>query len=290
MGVRALPPFTGTSPFVRFPRRRHRCWRYGSSAAHLANAQEKVGVGGILRRGVVVPLRYLSPFYVRVTGQDRGASGRSFAAAGFIALGAVLALLLSSCSTSVTYGGSSAQGVYFKMPRSWTVYSQTRLQDMGFVNATQTSQAEAAGNSYQRFVSFASPNPHLGARGAPDLSGVSPWAYSFVESLGGSDADSISLSSLSDLVLPVDTLTQQGAAEQLAPTKWLVKGTLRGSRIAYEAKSSAGSVAFEQEALINSPTNEVWLLAVGCSPACFKAHRPTIDKIVNSFTVTGQES
>jgi hypothetical protein len=233
---------------------------------------------------------YLSPFYARVTGQSRRARGRSFAAARFIALGALLVVLLSSCSTSVTYGGSAAQGVFFKMPRSWTVYSQTKLQDMGFVNATQTSQAEAAGNSYQLFVSFASPNPHLGARGAPDLSGAYPWAYSFVESLGGSDAESITLGSLSDLVLPVDTLTQQGAAQQLAPTQLLVKGDLRGSRIAYQAKSTAGSVAFEQEALINSPTREVWVLAVGCSPACFQAHKATINKIVDSFTVTGQET
>jgi hypothetical protein len=41
---------------------------------------------------------------------------------------------------------------------------------------------------------------------------------------------------------------------------------------------------------MNSPTNEVWVLAVGCSPGCFQAHKATIDKIVGSFTVTGQES
>ena len=39
---------------------------------------------------------------------------------------------------------------------------------------------------------------------------------------------------------------------------------------------------------MNSPTNKVWVLAVGCSPSCFQAHRSTIDKIVKSFTVTGQ--
>ena len=257
---------------------------------HLANAQEKVGNTGILDQGVVVPLMYLSPLYARVTGKYPGARGRSLAAVSFIAIGALLAVVLSSCSTSATYAGSSAQDVFFKLPRSWTVYNQTTLQDMGLVNPTQTSQQQAAGNSYQLFVSFASPDPHLGLHGQADLSGKSPWAYNFVESLAGSDAESMSLGSLSDLVLPVDTLSQQGAAEQLAPTRLLVKGNLRGTRIAYEAKSAAGSVAFEQEALLNSPTNEVWVLAVGCSPTCFEAHRSTIDNIVNSFTVTGQES
>jgi hypothetical protein len=258
--------------------------------AHLPNAQEKVGTSGILPVGVVVPLRYLSPFYTRVTGKNPGAAGRSFAAVSLVAFGALIALLLSSCSTSVTYAGSSSQGVFFKLPRSWTLYNQTTLQDMGLVNPTQTSQAEAQGDSYQLFVSFASPNPHLGTHGAPDLSGSSPWAYNFVESLGGSDAESMSLSSLQDLVLPVDTLTQQGDAQPLAATKYLVKGDLRGTRVAYEAKSQSGSVSFEQVALVNSPTNEVWVLAVGCSPSCFEAHRATIDHIVDSFTVTGQES
>jgi hypothetical protein len=232
---------------------------------------------------------YLSPLHSRIAGQRPGGSSRSFAAASFIALGVLLAVLLSSCSTSVTYAGSSSNDVFFKLPHSWKVYNQTTLQNMGLVNATQTSQAQAQGDSYAMFVSFASPNPHLGARGGPDIAGNSPWAYNVVESLGGSDQESITLGSLSDLFLPVDTASQQGAAVPLEPSKQLVKGDLRGTRIEYELRSQSGSLSFEQVALMNSPTNEVWLLAVGCSPSCFNAHKSTIDKIVGSFTVTGQD-
>ena len=132
---------------------------------------------------------YLSPLYVRVTGKYPGARGRGSRPPSLVAAGAVLALLLSSCSTSATYAGSASQDVYYKLPRNWTVYNKTTLQNMGLVNATQTSQAQASGNSYQLSVTFASPNPHLGAHGGPDLSGSSPWAYNFVESLGGSDQD-----------------------------------------------------------------------------------------------------
>jgi hypothetical protein len=256
----------------------------------LANAQEKVTTGEILGPVVVVPLMYLRPLFARVTGKYRGARRGGGAVLSMVGFGALLAVLLSSCSTSVTYAGSSSQDVFFKLPRTWTVYNQTTLQDMGLVNPTQTSQAEAEGDSYQLFVSFASPNPHLGTHGAPDLSGQSPWAYNFVESLGGSDQESISLGSLQDMVLPVDTLSQQGDAVQLAPTKLLVNGDLRGTRVSYEAKSQNGSVAFEQVALMNSSTNEVWVLAAGCSPACFHAQKTTIDKIIDSFTVTDQGS
>jgi hypothetical protein len=231
---------------------------------------------------------YLSPLHASVTRSRSGGRGRGFAAAGLVAIGLLLAGLLSSCSTSVTYAGSSSQDVFYKLPRSWKLYNQTALQQMGMVNSTQNSQQQAAGNSYQRFVSFASPNQHLDKHGSPDLAGRFPWAYNTVESLGGSDAESISLSSLQDLVIPVDTLAQEGAAEQLAPAKYLVDGPLRGSRISYEAKTSAGPVSFEQVALLNSPTNEVWLLAAGCSPACFASQKSVIDGVIKSFTVTNQ--
>ncbi|HXW79344.1 MAG TPA: hypothetical protein VEJ84_07580 [Acidimicrobiales bacterium] len=190
----------------------------------------------------------------------------------------------------MTYAGSSSQDVFFKLPRSWKLYNQTALQQMGMVNSTENSQQQAAGNSYQLFVSFASPSSHLNVHGSPDLAGRFPWAYNTVESLGGSDAESISLGSLQDLVIPVDTLAQQGAATQLAPEKFIVDGALRGTRVSYEAKTSAGPVSFEQVALLNSPTNEVWLLAAGCSPACFTAQKSVIDGIVKSFTVTNQGS
>lgn len=235
---------------------------------------------------------YLSPLHASVTVSRPGGRGRGrgFSAAGLVATGLLLACLLSSCSTSVTYAGSSSQDVFFKLPHSWKVYNQSALQQMGMVNSTANSQQQAQGNSYQLFVSFASPNLHLDVHGVPDLAGRIPWAYNIVESLGGSDAESISLSSLQDLVIPVDTLAQQGAASQLSAPKYIVDGALRGTRTSFEAKSPGGSVSFEQVALLNSPTNEVWVLAVGCAPTCFAAHKSVIDGIVNSFTVTNQGS
>jgi hypothetical protein len=226
-----------------------------------------------------------------MTGRHPEARSRGFAVAGLVVIGALLAALLSSCSTTATYAGSSSQDVYFKLPPNWKIYSQSRLQQMGLVNPTANSQQQASGATYQLFVTFASPDTDLLAHGGgPDLSGDHPWAYDMVESLGGSDAESMSLSGLQDLVFPVDTLSQQGQAKVLAPTKFIVDGTLRGSRVAYEAESTGGSISFEQVALINSPTNKLWLLAVGCSPSCFRAHTGVINGIIKTFTVTNQGS
>ena len=232
---------------------------------------------------------YLSPLYASITGRRPGGP-RPRLYRRRACRHRLLLRLLSSCSTTVTYAGSSSQDVFFKFPRSWKVYNQTRFSRWAWSTRTANSQQQAQGNSYQLFVTFASPNPHLDVHGAPDLAGRIPWAYDIVESLGGSDAESISLSSLQDLVIPVDTLAQQGAASQLSAPKYIVDGALRGTRTSFEAKSPGGSVSFEQVALLNSPTNEVWVLAVGCAPTCFAAHKSVIDGIVNSFTVTNQGS
>ena len=77
---------------------------------------------------------------------------------------------------------------------------------------------------------------------------------------------------------------------QIGPTTLLVKGALRGSRVAFEAETPSGVLAFEQVAFINSPTDKAWDLAVGCSLTCFHAHRRVIDGIVKSFTVTASRS
>ena len=132
--------------------------------------------------GVVVPLMYLSPLHPSLIRTRRGGRGRGFAAAGLVAIGVLLAGLLSSCSTSVTYAGSSSQDVFYKLPRAWKLYNQTVLQQMGMVNATANSQQQAAGDSYQLFVSFASPSSHLDVHGAPDLAGrfpgpTTPWSH-----------------------------------------------------------------------------------------------------------------
>jgi len=154
-------------------------------------------VGRILGRGVVVPLMYLSPFHRETGSYPAGRRRAGLAAAGLAAFGAVLALLLSSCSTSVTYAGDSSQDVYYKLPHSWTVYDQTALQDMGLVtSSTANSQAQASGSSYQLHVGFASADGHLSAHRMPILTGRYPWAWNIVESLGSSDQESLALGSV----------------------------------------------------------------------------------------------
>jgi hypothetical protein len=213
--------------------------------------------------------------------------GRGRIAAALVAFG-VLGLL-SGCATSVTYVGSSTQDMYFKIPNTWEVFSQSTLQENGWIDPAASSQAALAGQSHPVFETVAGANPKV-ARSVDTQSGPYPWAMAQVVALDGEDQANTSLAALADENYPIDQLNQGGdRVQQLSPTRLLVDGALRGSRVAYQiASQQTGAISFEQVAFLNSATDKVWLLDVGCSPVCFRAHRAVLDRIVSSFIVTGQ--
>jgi len=193
--------------------------------------------------------------------------------------------LLSACSPSATYLGSASEGLYFKVPPSWHVVGREGLGRLGLPSTGGAAAAEAQGDSYFVYVGLAAGRPHLGPAG---LTGGVPWALGLVQSLGSQDQASLSLAGLQDEVFNPDSASQQGVpVTQLAPTEVVVRGGLRGTRVAYQIDSPDGWIAFEQEAVTNSPTDKVWAVLVGCSPACFRDHRSVVSRIVSSFTVTG---
>jgi hypothetical protein len=215
--------------------------------------------------------------------------GRGHIAAAMVAFGVLLTGLLSGCTTSVSYVGSSTQDMYFKIPNTWEVFNQTTLQENGWIDPAASNQAALAGQSHPVYETVAGANPKV-ARSVDTQSGPYPWAMDQVVALDGNDQANTSLAALADENYPIDQLNQGGdRVQQLSPTRLLVDGALRGSRVAYQiASQQTGAISFEQVAFLNSATDKVWLLDVGCSPACFRDHRAVLDSIVNSFIVTGQ--
>ncbi|MDA8303197.1 MAG: hypothetical protein M0005_17050 [Actinomycetota bacterium] len=214
-----------------------------------------------------------------------GGSGSWGWSAGLVGSLAVLAGLLGGCSPSATYLGTAGQGFYYKVPKHWDTFSSTALHNLGLPTTAQASQLQAQGASYPVYANFVTGVKHLGKQG---ISGPHPWAFGLVMNLASTDQAGLSLSSLQDEVFNVSGASQAGAlVRPLFPSKVVVKGALRGTRVAYEINAGASSLAFEQEALVNSPTNKVWVLVAGCSPSCFQAHRRLINSIISTFTVTG---
>lgn len=219
--------------------------------------------------------------------QARQGAGAVFRwSAGLVGSLAVLAGLLAGCSTSATYLGSTGQEFYFKAPQHWHTLSSSDLQSIGLPTAAQDSQLKAQGASYPVYASLASSVAHLGPKG---LGGSNPWVLGLVKTFGSTDQTGTSLSNLEDEIFNVSGASSSGVSvKALRPSKLVVKGGLRGTLIEYQLGTGANSLAFEQEAVMNSPTNKVWVLAAGCSAPCFASHQRVLESIVKSFTVKAQ--
>jgi hypothetical protein len=175
-----------------------------------------------------------------------------------------------------------------KVPTNWTVFDSATLERLGLVNTSQNALSAAEGATYPAFVALTSANARLVDK---NLAGPYPWAMAAAFSVGSQDQATLSLQGLEDVIFNVDQAEQAGQpVAALAPTKTIVHGSLRGTQVAFEIATANGPLVFEQVALLNSPTNKLWLLVTGCSPTCFDAHRHVLQGIVRSFTVTGQES
>jgi hypothetical protein len=188
----------------------------------------------------------------------------------------VAAGLLNGCTTSTIYVTSTSQQMYFKLPSSWKLYNEAQLERLG-----DTPQG-----TLPPFVDIATAAPN----GPPDPFTPSkyPWAMAEVTTLTGQVQQQMSLETLDDVLEPVDQFSSQlqGSVTPLSQPRVLVYGALHGTRVSFEILlPSGGTISYDQSAVLNSPNDKVWVLAVGCSTACFNSQQAVITKIMDSWTV-----
>jgi hypothetical protein len=196
-----------------------------------------------------------------------------------VAAVAVLGLLLGACADG-NIVSSEAQQLYVRLPSSWTVYS---------------AQAVQAGNPFFRgmgvspeaFFKAASANPHPKPS---DIFSASeyPWAIIETSVLTGTQQMQMSVEGLSNVLIPIDQLAEQGATfQQLFQPQVLVKGALHGSVVAFEYGTGPNTAFdYEQATWVNNATTKAWVFIIGCSPACYEAQDATISRVIDSFYVS----
>ncbi len=194
---------------------------------------------------------------------------------GFTVAFGLLGGLLAGCGTSAIYIGTTTQEMFYKLPNGWKVYNEKTLEHDGVITG-----------SGPLFESIATSDRSIDPSTVPAAS-HGPWAEAVVASLSSTAQQQVSFSSLNDIFVPVDQLNQQaqGSVSELAQPQLVVRGGLRGTRIEFQVPSQTGMMSFVQEALVNSPSDKIWALIVGCSSACFNANQSEINNIIDSWTV-----
>ena len=198
------------------------------------------------------------------------------------ALAAAAAIILSgglaACSSNHTVA-SRAQQIYVSVPPGWRVFSSSSLNKDSSLHSLITTPP--------KFLAVASANPRPRAADAFSSSRY-PWAIALVRPLSSAERTQLSLESLTDVLVPVDELSQLGDNVQVLgqPTEQ-VKGALHGIVLSVELQGpSGGEIAYEQSTWVNSATSKIWLLMVGCSPSCFQQQQSVISSVMDTFFVT----
>jgi hypothetical protein len=196
----------------------------------------------------------------------------ALAVAGALALAGALA----ACSGNHVVASSSQQ-FYASVPSGWKVFEAPSLKH---------SSLESLISTKPQFLEVASASPRARATDAFTSSRY-PWAIAMVRPLSPAEQSQLSLESMSDVLVPVDELSQLGDNVQLLsqPTEQ-VNGPLHGIVLAVQLQGpSGGQIAYQQSTWVNGATNKIWLLMVGCSPSCYQQQQSAISSVMSSFLV-----
>ena len=211
---------------------------------------------------------------MRVLAQSRA---RWAGCASAVAVAIFLSGALAACSSAHVVASSSEQ-YYASLPSSWKVFGEHSLQHDASLHALIVVPP--------KFLEVASANPRPRAADVFTSSRY-PWAIALVRPLSSAEQLQLSMEGLLDVLVPVDQLSQLGDTVQpLSQPTEQVNGGLRGIVYSVQLQGpSGGEIAYEQSAWVNSATNKIWLLMVGCSPACFQAQQSVIGNVMDSFIV-----
>jgi hypothetical protein len=197
---------------------------------------------------------------------------------------AIVALLLSGCAgSSQRFVKSSSDGVYFKIPEHWELYDEDTIVDAD--TALSPQEREVSKDIGWQVVFDAAPSPSLKHYGAADAE--HPAGIAQVVRLTPDERDEISISSLRNLIVPVDQLLEANDGSlQVLDFEEVNEGVNRGINFVFNIRTEDGGfVTINQTTLVDDKTQELFLFVVSCKADCYVDNEDTIDKVVDSWTV-----
>ena len=209
----------------------------------------------------------------------------------FGGLGALLvAIIATGCgSPQFTYVSDTGANAYFKVPFGWHKISDVSLAAQFKTPGSVLGQA--AGTWDVAFDADRAPAAvHLFSPNA-----AQPFAFAFVTPLSATASNALSYNGLRDVLLPVTSAARTQATQSSFPLTHfkLLRDTVvtpgqgvHGVWDTYDYTYPGGIIdTFDQVALTNSNSTQLYVLMVHCVATCFSQNRDQLDTIMSSFTV-----
>jgi hypothetical protein len=207
-----------------------------------------------------------------------------------------VATVAGACGSNATYVSSDKDNAFFRLPTGYTVFDiDTRPQAADRPQAQQSSIPPSFQKVFDRSASPSKDNIQVDKPADPvGRMSVFYVSASSVDELSPQAVRSAT-SGLGDD--PLTVAQSQPNKVEIVRFDRLNEGALSGSRVVFNNQlDSGGWVTKDLTTLIDPRPHtiasgaqvfKVYLLDIRCEAGCFKANRPEIDKIVQSFQVRG---
>jgi hypothetical protein len=197
----------------------------------------------------------------------------------------ILGVTVTGCAApQYTYVANSGASTYFKVPHGWHQInpgslSEILIQETGSSAAGWTVAYEGGGKPTARdFLNF-------------DTS--QPFVFAEIGTLNSSASQGLSYNVLRDFFLPVTSTTRQQEPQGYPLTNFkqirdqvLTSGQgVHGVRETFDYTYTGITDTFDEVALTNADSTEVYLLVLHCTSSCYDTEQTQINDVMSSFTV-----
>jgi hypothetical protein len=194
--------------------------------------------------------------------------------------------LLGACATSgYTYVANDDLGAYFRVPDTYQVYDNDEVMEPLLADVSE--DVAAAVREQQWVVAFDANEEPAVDRFVAQITDPSEAVagYARVRTLGQEERLSYSLQSLRNELIPADQAAALGERLEVLNVEEVSQDGARGLKLTFSVQVSDGTLVFDQMSLVDDATSRVYLLALGCSSACYDASRDDIAAITESWTI-----
>ncbi len=199
-------------------------------------------------------------------------------------VGVLLAPLLTAClGSDFTYVKSSSNRTYYKVPTQWKLFSQDDVLSGSKSKLSQEELDALRGTTWQTAFD-GDPQPSL--KHTTNLARSYPVGIALVQTLSDDDRDSMSLASLRNFAVDIDTALDQGSAQVVSYNTITRDGGFHGiDMVVRLSLQSGGSVTLSQVSLLDANTSKVYVLVVSCTSVCYQQQKSKIESVLKSWTV-----
>jgi hypothetical protein len=200
-------------------------------------------------------------------------------------LGLALLGLAGCASSGYTYIANDGLGTYFRVPSDYEVFDTEQVLAPALEGLPE-GQAEAV-LAQQWAVAFdggddPAPDRFLSQLLAP-ADAVA--GYARVRTLSAEERLTYSLQSLRNELLRREQEAQLGDRLKVLDVQEIEQEGGDGLKLTFSVDGPGGTFVFDQLGLVDDRTSRVFLLALGCSAACYDDNRDAIAAIAESWTI-----